>query len=246
MRALIVSNDDAAADGLSALLRSRGWSCDILGDGAEAAVSYSPELYDAAFVDFGLAGSMDGIATALQLKLLGRETPVVLLSDRPDRTEAARRSGFDLVLEKPITVGEVLDILPATRVPVPVRKKVVVIDDDSSFNEIVSAVLTRRGYEVSCALDGEDGLRRVRAERPALAVVDLMLPVKHGFDVCRELRTADFPKRLRVLVASAKRYDADVRAALSMGADRFLKKPFAPEDFLSVVREMIGESPAPN
>ncbi|MFA5138189.1 MAG: response regulator [Elusimicrobiota bacterium] len=118
------------------------------------------------------------------------------------------------------------------------KKKALVIEDYEDLADHMADVLTEVGFEVAISHSGADGLAKAEALRPDLVVVDLMLPEVHGFDVCQRLRSGPLGKSVRILVVSAKRYDHDVRLALNVGADRYLKKPFTTEEFLSAVKAL--------
>lgn len=118
------------------------------------------------------------------------------------------------------------------------KKQALVIEDYEDLAAHMADVLAEAGFEVAVSHSGSEGLSKAEALRPDLVVVDLMLPEVHGFDVCQRLRTGPLGRTVRILVVSAKRYDHDVRLALSVGADRYLKKPFTTEEFLSAVKAL--------
>jgi DNA-binding response OmpR family regulator len=86
--------------------------------------------------------------------------------------------------------------------------------------------LEAEGFEVLAAADGEEGLRRAREERPALIVLDLMLPKLDGYKVCRALKFDERYKLIPILILSARSGEQDRRLALDMGADAFVTKPY--------------------
>ena len=118
------------------------------------------------------------------------------------------------------------------------KRRALVIEDYEDLAAHMVDVLTEEGYEVAVSHTGADGMAKAETLHPDLVVVDLMLPEVHGFDVCQRLRSGPRGKTVRILVVSAKRYEHDVRLALGVGADRYLKKPFTTEEFLSAVRAL--------
>jgi twitching motility two-component system response regulator PilH len=119
-------------------------------------------------------------------------------------------------------------------------KKVVVVDDDEDMRDLMCMLLRGR-YEVSSAVDGKAGLEVVRAVRPDLLVLDLLMPRMHGFEVCRRLRADPELKGVKILISSSKSYAHDVRTAVEeTGADGYIVKPFEVAEFNRRVDEMAG------
>lgn len=124
-------------------------------------------------------------------------------------------------------------------------KKVFVVDDDADLVFSLKGMLQKNGYDVETAYDGDECLRRVEDVRPDLIVLDVMMPHKHGYDVCKELRrgerTASIPVILLTAVESHLSTTAYTRhMGLTNEADDFINKPFQPEELLGRVRELIG------
>lgn len=118
----------------------------------------------------------------------------------------------------------------------------VVVDDDDDMRELMCMLLRGR-YDVSTANDGVKGLEVVRAVRPDLLVLDLLMPIMHGFEVCQRLRADPELKGIKILISSSKSYQHDVRTAVEeTGADGYIVKPFEVSEFLRRVDEMAGEA----
>jgi CheY-like chemotaxis protein len=121
-------------------------------------------------------------------------------------------------------------------------KKVVVVDDDDDMRELMCMLLRDR-YDVSSANNGAKGLEVVRSLRPDLLVLDLLMPVMHGFEVCQRLRADPELKETKILISSSKSYQHDVRTAVEeTGADGYIVKPFEVGEFNRRVDEMAGSS----
>jgi len=119
-------------------------------------------------------------------------------------------------------------------------KKVVVVDDDDDMRELMCMLLRDR-YEVSDANDGDKGLEVVRKVRPDILVLDLLMPVMHGFEVCQRMRADPALKDIKILISSSKSYAHDVRTAVEeTGADGYIVKPFEVSAFNRAVDEMAG------
>jgi len=123
-------------------------------------------------------------------------------------------------------------------------KKVLIVDDDPSILQIASMRLRAESVEVLTASDGAEGLRLVREHRPAVVVLDLMMPKIHGFSVLQQLRSDPALRPVKVLVTSAKGYASDVERVQQLGADRYLHKPYNLQEFWETVAELLGERKA--
>jgi DNA-binding response OmpR family regulator len=122
---------------------------------------------------------------------------------------------------------------------------VLVIDDSPTITKVVQLVLTKAGYQVHTAADGELGLDAVRAERPALILLDFVMPRMNGYQFCREL-TADAKLRdIPVILMSAKGDQVGERFVKVMGIVDYITKPFSPEAITAVVQHTIGKYGGP-
>jgi len=111
--------------------------------------------------------------------------------------------------------------------------KILVVDDERPIADILKFNLEKEGYEVVCAFDGEEAVRLAFEEEPDLILLDLMLPIKDGMDVCREVRT-----RLStpIIMLTAKDNEIDKVLGLELGADDYVTKPFGTRELLARVK----------
>ena len=124
-------------------------------------------------------------------------------------------------------------------------KKILLVDDDPDFVEATKAVLEGT-YQVVTAYNGNEGLEKVESERPDLILLDLMMPEKDGFRLCKELKGnpkyADIP--VLVLTALSEKL-TETRYAVSMGLELeledYVDKPISPQELLERVRDHLGE-----
>jgi len=124
---------------------------------------------------------------------------------------------------------------------------VLVVDDEPHIVALVAYHLAKAGYRVATAKNGTDALAQASRERPALIVLDLMLPGISGFDVLKKLRARDQTRDVPVLMLTARRNEPDRIEGLTLGADDYLTKPFsAPELVLRVkaILRRAGSAPA--
>jgi DNA-binding response OmpR family regulator len=117
---------------------------------------------------------------------------------------------------------------------------VLLIEDEPNIAMAISFILSRDGWRVTTHADGADAMRVIRDQKPDVLVLDVMLPGRSGYDILAELRADAKLCDLPVLVLSAAGQGRAREAAERAGASRFLTKPFANDDVLSIVRELGG------
>jgi two-component system alkaline phosphatase synthesis response regulator PhoP len=114
--------------------------------------------------------------------------------------------------------------------------KILVIDDEPSIVNLVTAYLKPEGFEIYTAPDGIAGLKAARAYKPDLIVLDLMLPGKDGFEVLSQLRRES---NVYVILLTAKTEETDKIVGLSVGADDYMTKPFSPRELVARIRAAL-------
>lgn len=119
-------------------------------------------------------------------------------------------------------------------------KKVLIVDDEPNIAISVEFLMRREGFEVLVAHDGEEGLTRIRADRPDLVVLDVMMPKLDGFEVCKAVRADPALAGVRILMLTAKGRAAEIAKGLSLGADAYIPKPFATRELVAKVKELLG------
>jgi two-component system alkaline phosphatase synthesis response regulator PhoP/two-component system response regulator VicR len=119
---------------------------------------------------------------------------------------------------------------------------ILVVDDEPQVARLVEINLTRAGYTVKIAVNGEEALAQIAAERPDLVVMDVMMPRMDGFEALRRLKTDPKTEDLRVIMLTARSQDEDVFEGYGRGAHWYLPKPFEPEELLTVVRLALEPS----
>ena len=128
-------------------------------------------------------------------------------------------------------------------------ERVLVVDDEADIVALVAYHLVKAGYRVSTASSGPDAIAAARQERPALVVLDLMLPGASGYDVLEQLRAQPATRDIAVLMLTARREEQDRIRGLSLGADDYLTKPFSPQELVlrvgAILRRMSAGGSGP-
>lgn len=117
------------------------------------------------------------------------------------------------------------------------RIRILVVEDEASIRKFITINLERNGYDVLEADSGEKALEIIKAEKPGVIVLDVMLPGMDGFDVCRRVRR-DFPEII-VIMLTARGQDVDKIAGLELGADDYMVKPFNPRELTARIRSIL-------
>ena len=119
------------------------------------------------------------------------------------------------------------------------RKKVLVIEDDKVICDFLAARVRRWGFETIRAYDGKTGLEKAQRERPDLILLDLKLPELPGEEVCRQIRKSEATKDIPIIMETGKVSDTDKVVGRVIGADYYLRKPFALEELLEQVKRLL-------
>jgi len=117
---------------------------------------------------------------------------------------------------------------------------VLIADDEPNILISLEFLMKREGHQVLLARDGEEALALIRSARPALVLLDVMMPRKTGIEVCQAVRADDSLASVKILMLTAKGRDTDVAQGLGVGADGYMTKPFSTKDLAARVREMLA------
>ena len=116
---------------------------------------------------------------------------------------------------------------------------IVVVEDEQAIQDVIAYNLRREGYEVLLAGHGNEGLALIQSKRPALVILDLMLPGIDGLSICQQLRADAKTRSIPLMILSAKEEESDIVIGLSLGADDYLAKPFSPREMLARVKALL-------
>jgi two-component system phosphate regulon response regulator PhoB len=119
------------------------------------------------------------------------------------------------------------------------KASILIVEDDHSLAEVLEYNLRQEGYETKVASDGQQGLREMRLRCPDLVILDLMLPMIDGLEVCRQLRADPALQELLVLMLTARSEESDQLVGFSVGADDYVTKPFSVKVLLQRIQALL-------
>jgi DNA-binding response OmpR family regulator len=123
-------------------------------------------------------------------------------------------------------------------------KQILVAEDEPNILISLEFLLKTAGHDVSLARDGEEALRKLHETRPDLIVLDIMLPLVNGFEICRRIREDPALRETKVLMLTARGRQTEGARGLEAGANIYMTKPFASKELLRAVGELLGIGPA--
>ena len=121
--------------------------------------------------------------------------------------------------------------------------KVLIVEDEESILLSLEFLLTKEGYAVSTARDGAAALRALQERPPDLVLLDVMLPLIDGFELCRLIRENPALSGTRIMLVTARGREAEIARGMALGADAYLTKPFSTRELMEKVRALRGALP---
>jgi two-component system phosphate regulon response regulator PhoB len=119
------------------------------------------------------------------------------------------------------------------------KPKILIVEDERALVEVLAANLEREGFDVLTAHDGDVGLRQAQLKLPDLIVLDLMLPVRPGLEVCRELRNGSRTREIPIIMVTAKAEETDELIGFAVGADDYVTKPYSVKVVVERVKKAL-------
>lgn len=119
------------------------------------------------------------------------------------------------------------------------QKKILIVEDEKDILHLVKLYLEKEGFRTVTAATGTEALAQVKAERPDLVVLDLMLPEVDGLEVCKRIRSAPETAMLPIIMLTAKAEESDTVIGLELGADDYVTKPFSPKALVARVKALF-------
>ena len=118
--------------------------------------------------------------------------------------------------------------------------KILIVEDSPTYLRKIADSLQGSGYKIITAIDGEEALEKAVRENPNLIVLDVILPKKNGFQVCRQLKTSPATQDIKILMMTSKSQDCDRFWGLKQGADDYMTKPYEDEELLSNIANLLN------
>ncbi|HQJ15591.1 MAG TPA: response regulator transcription factor [Candidatus Omnitrophota bacterium] len=119
------------------------------------------------------------------------------------------------------------------------KEKILIVDDEKDIVRMIEYNLRKEGFRTITCYDGEDAIEAARKEHPDLIVLDLMLPVIDGLEVCRLLKKEHSTANIPIIMLTAKRQESDKVVGLELGADDYMTKPFSPRELLARIKAVL-------
>lgn len=123
-------------------------------------------------------------------------------------------------------------------------RKVLIVDDEPNIVTALEFLFRRSGYDVRLATNGAEALELVDSYRPDVVLLDVMMPVKSGYEVCQKMRERPELAQIRIVMLSAKGSEAEVNKGLSLGADLYVTKPFSTQELVATIDRLFARGGA--
>jgi len=120
---------------------------------------------------------------------------------------------------------------------------ILIADDEPNIVISLEFLMKREGYAVSVVRDGPSALETIRRERPALVLLDVMMPGMSGFEVCQAVRSDESLAGVKIVLLTAKGRDTDLAKGTALGADAYVTKPFSTRELAERVRDLLKATP---
>jgi DNA-binding response OmpR family regulator len=126
------------------------------------------------------------------------------------------------------------------RAPTRWERKILVVDDEPNVVRSLRFVLEKEGYDVSSAANGEEAMAKIQEIKPKLVFLDVMMPKKNGYEVCKEVKDNSSLSDTHIIMLTAKGQEADREKGFDAGADEFMTKPFSLMAVVDRVKQLLG------
>ena len=120
-------------------------------------------------------------------------------------------------------------------------KTVLIVDDERNIMISLRHLMSKAGYEVLYAADGEEALALAESAAPDLILLDVMIPKRDGYDVCQSVRAMPALEKTRIVMLTAKGLEVEMEKGLALGADAYLTKPFSTKELVATVQSLLGD-----
>ena len=121
------------------------------------------------------------------------------------------------------------------------KKKILIVDDEPDILKLTSLRLKKLGYDVLTAVDGKEALDAIRSETPDLVLLDLLLPIMDGAEVCKRVKNDKKLRHIPIILFTAHSDTMTAEKAKSFGADGYIVKPFDPEELMNKIGQILAQ-----
>ncbi len=118
-------------------------------------------------------------------------------------------------------------------------RKILIADDEPNIVAALEFLLERNGYEVLVARNGDEALQLIEVSVPELVLLDVMMPAKSGYEVCKCIRQRTDWQHIKIIMLSAKGRDVEIMKGLEIGADLYVTKPFSTRDLMKKIGTLL-------
>jgi DNA-binding response OmpR family regulator len=119
------------------------------------------------------------------------------------------------------------------------NKKILIADDEPYILRSLSFVLKKEGFDIDTAADGEETLEKIEQFKPKILFLDIMMPKKDGYEVCKYLKSNDATRDIYIIMLTARGQIIDKKKGIESGADEYITKPFSPREIVSKVKNIL-------
>ena len=119
-------------------------------------------------------------------------------------------------------------------------RKILIADDEPNIVTALEFLLQKNGYEVLIARNGDAALELVESHKPDLVLLDVMMPVKSGYEVCQRMRERAALRDIKIIMLTAKGREVEMNKGLSVGADLYITKPFSTQELVQKINALLG------
>ena len=119
------------------------------------------------------------------------------------------------------------------------KKRILIADDEPNIVVSLEFLMQQCGYDIRTATNGDDALKAIHEFRPHLVLLDVMMPMKNGYEVCQTVRASPALKEVKIVMLTAKGRELEVAKGLAIGADAYVTKPFATKELLATVKGLL-------
>jgi DNA-binding response OmpR family regulator len=123
-------------------------------------------------------------------------------------------------------------------------RRILVVEDEPNIVDSLSFLMKKAGFDVLVARDGDAAIRMMECKPADLLLLDIMLPRRDGFDVCRQIRANPEWRGVKIIMLTARGRDLDRRKGMKLGADAYITKPFSTRQILAQVNDLLGPEPS--